>query len=70
MDIKIILGLMSLAGVILSALLSSTAYFYKHYAEIKKSKRHLLFLLLEIRNSLNISWMDPLEITHEYIHFF
>lgn len=70
MDIKITLGIISIAGILISALISSAAYFYKSRTEIKRSNRRVLYLLLEIRFSFGISVINPTKFTDAYLNHY
>ncbi|WP_350978360.1 hypothetical protein [Shewanella sp. AC34-MNA-CIBAN-0136] len=69
-DIKVIIALISIVGILITAILSSAGYFYRNRFESKKSARKVLYLLLEIRHAINVSLFDVDEVTDQYIEYF
>jgi nucleoside diphosphate kinase len=67
LDAATIAALISVAGILVAAILSSAGYFYKNYTENKKSSRKVLYLLLELRNVVLSALFDPNEATEKYI---
>jgi len=67
MDIKVIVSLVGVSGIVIAAVMSSYGYMYRSRQEYKKNSRKVLYLLLEIRYSVMKSIADPKQVTDEYI---
>jgi len=69
-DMEVITALLGIGGIVLAALMSSAGYLYRNSTEHKKSARKVLYLLLEIRQTIIASLFDPDEATDKYfIHY-
>lgn len=67
LDVTVIASFIGVAGLAFAALLSSVGYFYRGSIESKRSARKVLYLLLEIRYSLNASLFNADKAKDEYI---
>ncbi|WP_194868849.1 hypothetical protein [Pseudoalteromonas sp. PPB1] len=69
-EVKIVAALIGVAGLVLAALMSSIGYLYRVRVESKRSARKVLYLLLEIRFSLNASLFNEKESTDAYLKYY
>lgn len=69
MSAEVILSGIGLAGILLSALMSSYGYLYRAKAEQKRNSRKVLYTLLEIRFSIMRSLISPIDATTKYIEY-
>jgi hypothetical protein len=69
MDSKVIAALIGLIGISLGALLGGVGYYLKSRSERLQAKKLVLFHLLEFRHLLKSSYVDPKEITAEYLKY-
>ncbi len=70
LDVKLVASLIGIAGILITAVLSSFGYLFKTRVETKKSARKVLYLLLEIRYATVNSLFDPEEATNAYFEHF
>ncbi|MFC3150065.1 hypothetical protein ACFOEK_03415 [Litoribrevibacter euphylliae] len=71
LDVKVIVALIGVCGILITALLSSFGYLFKTRVETKKSARKVLYLLLEIRYAIINSLFDPEDAAKAYFeHLF
>lgn len=68
MDIKIIVALISLAGIALGIFASGLGYVYKVRSERLKTTKETLYYLLEFRAHFMASSCSPAELSREYIN--
>ncbi|MBL4276335.1 hypothetical protein H8F10_00230 [Vibrio fluvialis] len=67
MDIKIVVALISIAGIALGILASGLGYFYKVRSERLKTTKETLYYLLEFRAHFMASSCSPRDLSQEYI---
>ena len=70
MDIKLIIALIGIGGVLIAAILGSAGYLYRVRLESKRSARKVLYYLLEIRHAIIVSSIDPDVGTDKYFDHF
>lgn len=68
MDIKIVVSLISIAGIALGILASGLGYFYKVRSERLKTTKETLYYLLEFRAHFMASSCSPRDLSQEYIN--
>ncbi len=69
MEANTIAVLIGLSGISLGAFFSGLGYFLKERAERLKTKNHILFHLLGIRNSIKSEYVDPNELARDYLNY-
>ncbi|MDF2446941.1 MAG: hypothetical protein K0S46_2177 [Moraxellaceae bacterium] len=69
MDAEMIAALIGLGGVALASLLGGLGYFLKTQAEILKSRRVVLFYLLEMRHAFLANMFEPKDILKQYLAY-
>lgn len=67
MDIKIIVALISVAGIALGSVIRGIGYFYQVRAERLKTTKETLYYLLEFRAHLKASSFSPTDLSAEYL---
>jgi hypothetical protein len=67
MDAKVIASIIALVGVAIAALLSASGYLYRVRADRKKTSKHVLYYLLEIRHALKTNLFDGNKAAQDYL---
>ena len=66
-DVDVTTFLVGITGLAFAAILSSVGYLYRGWLESRRSARKVLYLLLEIRYALSVSFFNAHSAKEEYI---
>jgi hypothetical protein len=69
MEVNVIIALIGLIGISLGAFLSGMGYYLKVKSERLKTKKNVLYHLLEIRSLIKSEYVNPGEISNAYFDY-